>query len=133
MLVVSHPIFQQKYSPLRLCPKCLKYHIIKISPRDGAHLFRRQHFHGAQNMIHLSTDHTILVSRLYCLKKQFIDCSNKNHGGPLRDQLLYSLGHPVVVPCDTSFFSEWRGAVEQILLHWCNEANDINTDVAGRF
>jgi hypothetical protein len=53
---------------LRLCPKCLKHHIIKISPNDGAHLFRRQHFHGAQNRIHLSTDHTMLVSRLYCLK-----------------------------------------------------------------
>jgi hypothetical protein len=26
---------------LRLCPKCLKHHIIKISPNDGARLFRR--------------------------------------------------------------------------------------------
>jgi hypothetical protein len=54
---------------LRLCPKCLKHHIIKISPNNGARLFRRQNFHGAQNRIHLSTDHTMLVSRLYCLKK----------------------------------------------------------------
>jgi hypothetical protein len=52
----------------RLCPKCLKQNIIKICPNDGARLFRRQHFHGAQNRIHLSTDHTILVSKLYCLK-----------------------------------------------------------------
>jgi hypothetical protein len=53
---------------LRLCPKCLKHYIIKISPNDGARLFRRQHFHGDQNRIHFSTDHTMLVSRLYCLK-----------------------------------------------------------------
>jgi hypothetical protein len=53
----------------RLVPRCLKHHIIKISPNDRARLFRRQHFHGAQNRIHLSTDHTMLVSRLYCLKK----------------------------------------------------------------
>jgi hypothetical protein len=117
---------------LRLCPKCRKDHIIKISPSDGARLFRRQHFHGAHNRIHLSTDHTMLVSRLYCLEKQFTDCSNKNHGGPLRSHLLYSLGRPMVVPYNTSFFSEWRGSVEPILL-WCNDANDINTDVAGRF
>jgi hypothetical protein len=118
---------------LRLCPKCLKHHIIKISPNDGARLFRRQHFHWAQNRIHISTDHTMLVSRLYCLKKQFTDCNNKNHGGPLRSQLLYSLGHPMVVPYDAIFFSEWSGAVEPILLHWCNEAPEINTNVAGRF
>jgi hypothetical protein len=54
---------------LRLWPKCLKHHIIKIRPNDGACLFRHQYFHGAQNRIHLSTDHTMLVSRLYCLKK----------------------------------------------------------------
>jgi hypothetical protein len=29
-----------------LCPKCLKHHIINISPNDVARLFRRQHFHG---------------------------------------------------------------------------------------
>jgi hypothetical protein len=118
---------------LRLCPSCLKHHIIKISPNDGARLFRRQHFHGAQNQIHLSTDHTMLVSRLYCLKKQFCDSNNKRHGGPLRSQLLYSLGHPMAVPYDGRFLSEWRGAVEPILLHWCNEEYDINTDVAARF
>jgi hypothetical protein len=101
---------------LRLRPKCLKHHIIKISPNDGARLFRRQHFHGAQNRIHLSTDHTMLVSILYCLKKQFTDCNNKKHGGPLRSQLLYYLGHPMVVPYDAIFFSEWSGAVEPILL-----------------
>jgi Ulp1 family protease len=40
----------------------------------------------------------------------------------------------MVVPYDARFFSEWSGAVEPILLHWCNEAHDINTDVAvGRF
>jgi hypothetical protein len=39
----------------------------------------------------------------------------------------------MVVPYDTRLFSVWRGAVEPILLHWCNEAHDINTDVAGRF
>jgi hypothetical protein len=117
----------------RLCPKCLKHHIIKISPNDGARLCRRQHFHGAQNRIHLSTDHTMLVSRLYCLKKQFIDIKNKKHGGPLRSHLLYSLGHPMAVPYDARFFSEWRGAVEPILLHWCNEGHDVNTDVAARF
>jgi hypothetical protein len=53
---------------LRLCPKCLKHHIIKISPNDCARLFMHQHFNGAQNKIHLSTDYTMLVSSLYCLK-----------------------------------------------------------------
>jgi hypothetical protein len=43
------------------------------------------------------------------------------------------LGHPLVVPYDARFFSEWRGAVEPILLHWCNEGHDVNTDVAARF
>jgi hypothetical protein len=112
----------------RLCPKCLKQHIIEISPNDGARLFRRQHFHGARNRIHLPADHTMLVSRLYCLKKQFTDYRNKNHGGPLRSQLLYYLGYPVVMPHDAKVFSEWCGAVEPILLHWCNEAHEINTD-----
>jgi hypothetical protein len=32
------------------------------------------------------------------------------------------------MPHDAKFFSEWSGAVEPILLHWCNEARDINTD-----
>jgi hypothetical protein len=85
-------------------------------------------------MIHLSTYHTMLVSRLYCLKIKFTDYNNKNHGGPLRSHLLYSLGHPMVVPYDAIFFSEWSGAVEPILLHWCNKAHDININVAvGRF
>jgi hypothetical protein len=106
---------------LRICPKCLTHHIIKISTNDGARLFRCQHFHGAQNRIHLSTDHTMLVSRLYCLKKQFTDYNNKNNCGHLRSQLLYSLGHPMAVPHDARLFSEWSGAVEPILFHWCNE------------
>jgi hypothetical protein len=113
---------------LRLCPKCLKQHIVKISPNDGARLFRRQHFQGAHNRIHISTDHTMLVSRLYCLKKQFTNYRKNNHGGPLRYQLLYSLGHPMVMPHDAILFSEWSGAVEPILLHWCNKAHNINTD-----
>jgi hypothetical protein len=112
----------------RLCPKCLQKHIIKISHNEGAHLFRRQHFHGAQNRIHLSTDHTMQVSRLYFLKKQFTDYRNKNHDGPLRSQLLYYLVHPVVMKQDARFFSEWSGAVEPIFLDWCNKAHDINTD-----
>jgi hypothetical protein len=41
---------------------------------------------------------------------------------------MYSLGHPVVMPHDARLFSEWSGAVEPILLDWCNEARDINTD-----
>jgi hypothetical protein len=74
------------------------------------------------------------VSRLYFFLKQFTDYRNKNHGGPLRSQLLYSMGHPVVMPHDARFFSEWSGAVEPILLDWCNEAHDINTDgPVGRF
>jgi hypothetical protein len=85
-------------------------------------------------MIHISTDHTMLVSRLYCLEKQFTDYKNKNHGGPLKSQLLYSLGHPMVMPHDAIFFYEWNGAMEPILLHWCNETHDINTDGSvGRF
>jgi hypothetical protein len=70
----------------------------------------------------------MLVSRLYCLEKKITDYRNKNHGCPLRSQLLYSLGHPVAMPHDARIFSEWSGAVEPILLHWCNEAHDINTD-----
>jgi hypothetical protein len=112
----------------RLCLKRLKHHIIKISPNDGARLFRRQNFHGAQNRINLSTDHIMLFSRLYCLKKQFTDYRNKNHDGPLISQLLYSLGHPVLMPHDARFISEWSGAVEPILLDWCKEAHDIKTD-----
>jgi hypothetical protein len=84
--------------------------------------------------MNLSTDHTMLVSRLYCLKKQFTDYRNKKHDGPLRSQLLYYLGHPVVMPHDARLFSEWSGAVEPILLHWYNEAHYINTDGSvGRF
>jgi hypothetical protein len=57
-----------------------------------------------------------------------------NHDGPLRSQLLYYLVHPMVMPHDAIFFSEWSGAAEPILLHWCNEAHDINTDgYVGRF
>jgi hypothetical protein len=119
---------------LRLRPKCLKQNIVKISPNEGARLFRRQHFHGAHNRIHVSTDHTMQVSGLYYLKKQFTDYSNKNDSDPLRSQLLYSMGHPVVMPHDARFFSEWSGAVEPILLDWCNEAYDINiAGYVGRF
>jgi hypothetical protein len=40
----------------------------------------------------------------------------------------------VVMPHDAIYFSEWSGDVEPILLHWCNEAHDINTDGSvGRF
>jgi hypothetical protein len=46
---------------LRLCPMCLKQHIVKITPNKSAPLFRQQHFNGAQNRIHLSTDHTMQV------------------------------------------------------------------------
>jgi hypothetical protein len=96
---------------------------VKISPHKGSRLFRCQHFHGAHNRINLSTDHTLKVSRLYCLKKQFTNYRNKNHGG-----------HPVVMPHDARLFSKWSGAVEPILLCWCNEAHDINTDGSvGRF
>jgi hypothetical protein len=63
-------------------------------------------------------------------EKQVCDIKNKKHGGPLMSQLIYSLGDPMVVPYDARFFSEWRGAVEPILLHWCNEGHDVNTDVA---
>jgi hypothetical protein len=38
------------------------------------------------------------------------------------------MGHPVVIPHDARLFSEWSGAMEPILLDWCNEAHDINTD-----
>jgi hypothetical protein len=42
--------------------------------------------------------------------------------------------HPMVMPHDARFFCEWSGAVEPILLDWCNEAHDINTDgYVGRF
>jgi hypothetical protein len=35
---------------------------------------------------------------------------------------------------DARFYSEWSAAVEPILLDWCNEACDINTDGSvGRF
>jgi hypothetical protein len=74
------------------------------------------------------------VSRLYFLKKIFTDYRNKNRGGPLRSQLLYYLLHPVVMPHDAKFFSEWSGAVEPMFLDWCNEAHNINTDgYVGRF
>jgi hypothetical protein len=36
---------------------------VNIRSNEGARLFRRQHFHGAQNRINLSTDHTMQVSR----------------------------------------------------------------------
>jgi hypothetical protein len=72
--------------------------------------------------------------KIILFEKKFTDYRNKNHGGPLRYQLMYSLGHPVVMPHDARFFSELSGAVESILLHWCNEEHDINTDGSvGRF
>jgi hypothetical protein len=56
-------------SLVRLFPECLKKHIVMIGTNDGARIFHRQHYHGAQNRIKLSTDHTPAVSSLYCLKK----------------------------------------------------------------
>jgi hypothetical protein len=68
------------------------------------------------------------------LKKKITDYRNKNHGGPLRSQLLYYLVHLMVMLHDARFFSEWSGAVEPILLDWFNEAYDIHTDrYVGRF
>jgi hypothetical protein len=74
------------------------------------------------------------VSRLYCLKKKITDYRNTNHGGPLISQILYYLGHPVVMLHDARLFFQWSGAVEAILLDWYKEAHDINTDGSvGRF
>jgi hypothetical protein len=74
---------------VRVCPLCIKKHIVLLGTNYGGHIFRRQHYHGANNIIQLSTDHTLTVSRVYCLKKQLKDINNKKHGGPLRSQLLY--------------------------------------------
>jgi hypothetical protein len=46
---------------VRLCPLCLRKHIVMLGPNDGARIFCRQHYHGAQNIIQLSTDHTHTV------------------------------------------------------------------------
>jgi hypothetical protein len=52
----------------------------------------------------------------------------------LRSQLLYSLGHPLFIPHDARLFSELSGAVEPILLDWCNKMHHINTDgFVGKF
>jgi hypothetical protein len=67
----------------RPCPKYLKQHMVKITPNDRDRMIHHQHYHGAQNRIQLSTDYTMQVSILYCLKKQFMDHRNDKHGGPL--------------------------------------------------
>jgi hypothetical protein len=113
---------------LRLCPLCIKKHIVLLGPNDGARIFRRQHYHGAQNIIQLSTDHTLTVSRVYCLKKQFKDINNKKHGGPLRSQLIYSLSHTFIAPQDSPHCDEWSGAIKPILLKWCNKSYRIGND-----
>jgi hypothetical protein len=63
-----------------LCPLCLKKHIVLLGTNDGGHIFRQQHYHGAHNIIQLSTDHKLTVSRVYCLKNQFKDINNTNMG-----------------------------------------------------
>jgi hypothetical protein len=105
---------------VRLCPLCVKKHIVMLGKNDGGRIFRRQHYHGAQNIIKLSADHTLTVSRVYCLKNKLKDINNKKHGGPLRSQLLYSLDHPSVAPQDSPRYGEWSGAIKPILLKWCN-------------
>jgi hypothetical protein len=97
---------------VRLCPLCLNKHIVMLFPNNGAHILRRQHYHGAQNIIQLSTDHTPTVSRVCFLKKQFKDINNKKHGGMLHSQLLYSLGHPFIAPQDSPRYGEWSVAIK---------------------
>jgi hypothetical protein len=46
---------------VRLCPLCIKKHIVMLGPNDGGRIFGRQHYHGGQNIIQLSTDHTLTV------------------------------------------------------------------------
>jgi hypothetical protein len=65
---------------VRLCPLCIKKYMVMLGTNDGGYIFRRQHYHGAQHIIQLSTDHTLTVSRIYCLKKQFKDINSKKHG-----------------------------------------------------
>jgi hypothetical protein len=114
---------------VRLCPLCLKKNIVLLDTNDGGRIFRRLHYHGAHNLIQLSTNHTLTVSRSYCLKKKFKDINNKKHGGRLRSQLIYSLGHPFVAPKDSPRDGEWSGAIKPILLKWCNESYHIGNDV----
>jgi hypothetical protein len=113
---------------VRLCPLCLKKYIVLVVPNDGGRIFSWQHYHGAQNIIQLSTDHTLTVSIVYCLKNQFKDINNKKHGGMLHSQLLYLLGHPFIYPRDSPRYDEWIGAIKPILLKWCNESYHIGND-----
>jgi hypothetical protein len=62
------------------------------------------------------------------LKKKFKDINNKKHGGSLRSQLLYVLGHPLVAPQDSLRYDEWSGAIKHILLKWCNESYNIGNE-----
>jgi hypothetical protein len=62
------------------------------------------------------------------LKKQFKDIYNIKHGGPLRSQLLYSLGQTLIAPQNIPRYGEWSGAIKPILLKWCNESYDIGND-----
>jgi hypothetical protein len=110
---------------VRLCPLCLKKHIVMLGPNYGALIFRGQHYHGAQNIIQLSRDHTPTVSRVYCLKIKFKDINNTKHRGPLRSHLIYSLGQPFIAPQDSPCYGEWNGAIKPILLKWCNVSYDI--------
>jgi hypothetical protein len=113
---------------VRLCPLCLKKHIVMLGPNDGAPILRWQHYHGAQNIIQLSMDHTPTVSRVYCFKKKFKDINNNKNGGPLHSQLLYSLAHPFVSPQDSPRYGERSGSIKHILLKWWNESYDIGND-----
>jgi hypothetical protein len=113
---------------VRLCPLCINTHIVLLGTNDGGRIFHWRHYHGGQNLIQLSTDHTLTVSIVYFLKKQFKDINNKKHGGLLRSQLLYSLGHPFVAPQDSPRDGEWSGAIKPIMLKWCNESYHIGND-----
>jgi hypothetical protein len=39
------------------------------------------------------------------------------------------LGHPFVAPQDRPRYGEWTGAIQHILLKWCNESYNIGNDV----
>jgi hypothetical protein len=113
---------------VRLCPLCLKKHIVLLGTNEGGNIFRCQHYHGAQNIIQLSMDHALTISRVYCFKKKFKDINNKKHGGPLRSQLLYSLGHHFVAPQESPRYGKWSGTLKPILLKWCDESYHIGND-----
>jgi hypothetical protein len=113
---------------VRLCHLCLKKNIVLVVPNGRGRNFSWQHYDGAQNIIQLSTDRTLTVSRVYFLKNQLKDINNKKHGGPLHSQLLYVLGHPFISPQDSPRYDEWIGAIKPILLKWCNESYHIGND-----